>query len=91
MSVSFSSSKLVQKHEDYRDTLKLLGQVHYCSSEIMRSIEVLMCAIYEKLRYNNITKLRYDKFMKWFEVKGKVINLHSGIDMSLLTPCKYSL
>ena len=53
--------KPVEKHEYNRDTLKLLGQVHYCSSDLMRGIEVLLCAIYGQPRYDDINTHRYER------------------------------
>lgn len=50
-----------------------------------------MCAIYGQQSYGDINKLRFDMFMKKFQINSGFLITYSGIDMSLLPLCQSSL
>ena len=83
--------KVVEKQPSYHSVLGKLGNDQTCSSELQDDIEALVCGLYGKPQYKDINKLRYDMFAKRFQVRGQVLSSYSGVDMSLLPPCKSSL
>ena len=82
---------MAEKNEKYQTALKMLGQNRECSEVLLRDIETVVCAMYGYPKYCDINNLRYELFVKRFELKGQVLNSYNGIDMNLLPQCRSSL
>jgi len=86
--------KLLCKNQHAVDAFKSLGTSPDVITETTVSeLEKFVCCMYGKSTYDNVDKLRFETFKSRYDVqtRQKTLSTHSGIDISLLPPCRSSL
>lgn len=84
--------KTLKDHPEYLGILSTLGQSPEIEDHVFERLEHFTCLLYRGSATKDINKLRHEKFVERFSVKqGKLLSSYSGVDMSLLPPCRESL
>ena len=83
--------KLVDRKPEYIPFLQRIGQDRQCSEALISDMEAFTCAIYGNAATKNVNELRYDTFLKKYQDRRNVLNVSNSMDMSLLSPCQYTL
>eukprot|EP00919_Chromeraceae_sp_WS-2016_P042231 GHVR01100473.1.p1 GENE.GHVR01100473.1~~GHVR01100473.1.p1 ORF type:complete len:342 (+),score=36.08 GHVR01100473.1:35-1060(+) len=84
--------RLLQKNPQYIPVFTRLGTTAELDQQMLSDLESFSCLMYgAKSGEHNIDKLRYTMFMTRFTTKGPLLSSDTGIDLSLLPPCKSSL
>ena len=66
-----------------------LGQNWKLDECTMVDLEHFVCALHGRARYHYVSKLRYDMFMKKFQLES--LDASKGADLRLLPPCREAL
>lgn len=84
--------RVLQKNPQYIPVFKGLGTSPTVTPGQFDDLEAFTCLLYgARSGIKDINKLRYTMFMTRFTPKNQLLSSESGIDLSLLPPCRSSL
>jgi len=83
--------RVLQKNPQYIPVFTSLGTTPTLTPEQYDNLEAFTCLLYGARSGKDINKLRYTMFMTRYTPKDQLLSSESGIDLSLLPPCRSSL
>ena len=84
--------RLLQKNTRFIPTFASLGESPSPSLEMYKDLEAFTCMMYgARSGVEDINKLRYTMFIIRYSPKNRLLSSDTGIDTSLLPPCRSSL
>ena len=82
--------KILSKSYDYQKSFTNLGETLTLSDKTSKTIEKFVCALYGKEGETSVNSARFSLFTARYGTRDR-LSLDTGIDISLLPPCKTSL
>ena len=83
--------RVLQKNPQFMTVFAGLGTRETLSEEEFKDLEAFTCRLYGAKTGVDINKLRYATYLTRFTPKNQLLSTESGIDLSLLPPCRSSL
>lgn len=84
--------RVLQKNPRYVSVFENLGSNARVSPKQLSDLEAFSCLLYSgRSPSKDINRLRYTMFMTRFTSKKELLSSETGIDLSLLPPCRSSL
>lgn len=84
--------RLLQNNPEYIPVFTNLGTTSTPTERQSEALEAFTCLLYgARSGIKDINKLRYTMFMTRYTPQNQLLSSDSGIDLSLLPPCRFSL
>lgn len=85
--------KILQNRPESIEIFTRLGASRHIDDTTLKGLEQFVCSMYGHATYQDVDKLRHQIFQSRYDVSTNTsaLNIKTGVDMSMLPPCKSSL